>query len=407
MANPLLTRIMSAWNAFRSHEEDTFDPSFGSSGQSYTFRPDRGRFRFTGERSIITSIYTRIGIDAAGFEIRHVKLDDQGRYSGDVDSKLNTCFKLQPNLDQGPRQFRQDLVMTLFDEGVAAIVPIDTTSDPTVGGFDIVSMRVGKIVDWQKYHVKVSVYNESKGQREDITVAKSNCAIVENPLYSVMNEPNSTLQRLVRTLTLLDTSDETSAGRLDLIIQLPYNIRNETRQKQAEDRREQIEMQLKTSEYGIAYSDSTEKITQLNRPVENMLLKKVEYLVNLLYDQLGITATVMNGTADEPAMLNYINRTIKPILDAAVEAMERSFLGEAGVNRSERIQYFSDPFALVPLSQIAVIADKLSRNEILTPNEVRGYLGIPPSIDPKADKLRNSNMPHPEDDQEDPQEDPV
>jgi hypothetical protein len=305
---------------------------------------------------------------------------------------------LQPNIDQGPRQFRQDIALTLFDKGVAAIVPIETSMNPNSNkNFDILNMRVAEVVAWYPQKVRVNVYNERTGLREDLVLDKNYVAIIENPLYAVMNEQNSTLQRLIRKLGLLDAVDEqSSSGKLDVIIQLPYVIKSESRRQQAENRREDIEFQLRGSKYGIAYIDGTEKITQLNRPAENNLLAQVEYLTKLLYNQLGLTEDVMNGTADEEAMLNYFNRTIEPVLDAIVEAMQRSFLGLTGVQDRERIQYFRDPFKLVPVKEIAEIADKFTRNEILTSNEVRSFMGIPPSSDPKADKLVNSNMPQPE-----------
>lgn len=393
---PILDRVKRAFNAFRSQEENPlrYDYNLGPSTSS---RPDRPRLRFFNERSIVTSIYTRISIDVAGIAIRHVQLDDRGRYLKDMDSKLNACLNLEPNLDQGPRAFRQDVCMTLFDKGVAALVPVDTVSDPTDNSvFDIYTLRVGEVVEWYPKHVRLSVYNEAKGTREEITLEKRFVAIVENPLYAVMNEPNSTLQRLIRKLSLLDAVDEqSSSGKLDLIIQLPYVIKSEARRQAAEQRRQDIEFQLKGSQYGIAYTDGTEKVTQLNRPAENNLLKQVEYLVNMLYGQLGITEEVMNGTADEKAMINYFNRTIKPILDGIIEAMQRTFLGVVGTNKAEKILYFRDPFALVPVAQLAEIADKFTRNEVLTSNEIRGAIGFVPSEDPKADKLINSNMPQP------------
>lgn len=393
---PILDRVKRAFNAFRSQDENPLRYDY-SLGPSNSTRPDRPRLRFFNERSIITSIYTRISIDVAGIALRHIKLDELGRYAEDVKSNLNLCLNLEPNLDQGPRAFRQDVCMTLFDKGVAAIVPVDTVSDPTNNSvFDIYTLRVGEVVEWYPKHVRLSVYNEDKGIREEIVLEKRFVAIVENPLFAVMNEPNSTLQRLLRKLTLLDAVDEqSSSGKLDLIIQLPYVIKSEARRQAAEQRRQDIEFQLKGSQYGIAYTDGTEKITQLNRPAENNLLKQVEYLTTLLYAQLGITEDVMNGTADEKAMINYFNRTIKPILDGVIESMQRTFLGRVGTERSERIVYFRDPFALVPLSQLAEIADKFTRNEILASNEIRGAIGFIPSKDPKADKLVNSNMPQP------------
>jgi hypothetical protein len=306
------------------------------------------------------------------------------------------CLEIEPNLDQGPRAFRQDIVMTLFDKGCAAIVPVDTTSNPALDNtYDILTMRVGEVMSWHPHHVKVSLYNEETAKREEILLRKEQVAIVENPLYLVMNGPNSTMQRLMRKLSLLDNIDETSAGRLDLIIQLPYTIKSEARRQQAENRREEIEFQLKSSQYGIAYSDATEKITQLNRPVDNQLLKQVEYLTGLLYSQLGITDTVMNGTADEATMLNYYNRTIEPILEAIREGMQRSFIGPIKTRKGEQIRYLRNPFKLAPITVIAEVADKFSRNEILSPNEIRDYMEIPPSEDPKAELLMNSNMPQP------------
>jgi hypothetical protein len=398
---PIVSRIRSAlkgWNAFTQLENPlAVDYSVGTPFYS-SISPSRTRPRLYNDRSIVGSIYTRISIDVAAVTLRHIKLDEVGRYQDDVDSSLNACLVLEPNLDQGPRAFRQDIALSLFDKGVVAIVPVDTAVNPnTTEVFDIYSLRVGEIVNWYPKHVRVSVYNEAKGLREEILLEKRFVAIVENPLYGVMNEPNSTLQRLIRKLGLLDSVDEAaSSGKLDLIIQLPYVIKSEARKQQAEQRRNDIEFQLKGSQYGIAYTDGTEKITQLNRPVENNLLKQIEFLTTLLYSQLGITDAVMNGTADEATMLNYYNRTIEPIVDAVVEAMQRSFLGPMGTKRSERIHYFRDPFKLVPVGQLAEIADKFTRNEILTSNEIRGFMGVQPAADPKADELRNSNMPLPE-----------
>jgi hypothetical protein len=349
---------------------------------------------FFNEKSMLSSVLNRMSIDVAGVAIRHIVEDEFGRYKDDVKSPLNDCLTREPNIDQGPRAFRQDIAETLFDHGVAAIVPVDIVMDPKVPGrFDILSLRVGVIKEWFPKHVKVSVYNEEKGLRQEIILEKSMVAVVENPLYRVMNEPSGTLQRLTRKLQLLDVVDEqSSSGKLDLIIQLPYTIKSEARRKQAEQRREDIEFQLKGSQYGIAYTDGTEKITQLNRPAENNLLKQVEYLTDLLYSQLGITADVMNGTAEEKTMVNYYSRTIEPILDSIVEAMQRTFVPK---RTKQRIGYFRDPFKLVPLADIAEIADKFSRNEILSANEIRGFMGISPAQDPKADQLMNSNMPQP------------
>jgi Phage portal protein len=392
----ILDRVKRMWNAFRFSEANEMYTSYDV-GPFSTARPDRTRLRYTNERSIISSIYTRISVDLAAIEIRHIELDEQGRYLKDSESVLNECLMIEPNLDQGPRSFRRDIAMTLFDSGCAAIVPIDTSVDPNDSeNFDILSLRVGYITSWYPERVRVSVYNVDKGRREEITLKKKYVAIVENPLYSVMNEPNSTLQRLIRKLNLLDIVDEqSSSGKLDLIIQLPYVVKTDARKIQAEKRRQDIEFQLKGSQYGIAYTDATEKITQLNRPAENNLLKQVEYLTNMLYGQLGLTEEVMNGTADEKAMLNYFNRTIEPIVAEIIEAMQRSFLRRSGFAGKERIKYFQNPFKLVPVKDLAEIADKFTRNEILSSNEIRGYMGIPPSSDPKADELVNSNMPQP------------
>jgi hypothetical protein len=395
---PILDRVKRLWNAFRYTEaiESTTYPSYGPVS---TFRPDRSTYvRFANERTIIASIYTRIAVDVATLDIRHVKLDAEGRYTQDMPSLLNDCFTLEPNLDQAPRAFKQDIVLSLFDDGIAAIVPVDTMNSPITDEiFDIKTLRVGKINSWYPKHVRVSVYNIEKGSRQDVTLPKRTTAIVENPLYAVMNEPNSTLQRLLRKLNLLDTVDEAAgSGKLDLIIQLPYVIKSEARRQQAEQRRADIEFQLKGSQYGIAYTDGTEKITQLNRPAENNLLKQIEYLTNMLYGQLGLTEEIMNGTADEAAMINYFNRTIEPLITAIIEAMRRTFLGKKGLDNREEIKYFQNPFRLVPVKDMAEIADKFTRNEILTANEVRGIIGLKPSKDPKADELKNSNMPQQE-----------
>jgi hypothetical protein len=391
---PILDRFKNAWNAFRDNYE-VWDPTSYHNGPSYGIRPDRSRFHYYNEKSIVTSIYTRMSIDVASFNFKHVKLDANGRYMEDMQSALNTALTLEANIDQGPRAFRQDIVMTMFDKGCAALVPVDTNYNPqTREKFDIYTLRVGEVVAWYPRHVRINLYNEARGEREEITLEKRYVAIVENPLYAIMNEPNSTLQRLIRKLTLLDVVDEqSSSGKLDLIIQLPYVVKSEARRQQAEKRREDIEFQLKGSQYGIAYTDGTEKITQLNRPAENNLLKQIEYLTGMLYGQLGITEDIMNSTADEKAMRNYYSRSIEPIADAIVESMQRAFLGPIGTSDGERIQYFKDPFKLVSVSDLADIADKFTRNEILTSNEIRGFIGIPPSKDPKADELVNSNMP--------------
>lgn len=393
---PVMERFRKAWNAFVGTERDPWGLDYAPVSSYYGgASPSRPKFNVYNERSIVSSIYARISVDVAGLVLKHIKVDADGRYVADVPSQLNECLVWEPNIDQSPRPFRQDIAMTLFDKGVAAIVPVDTTRSPETNEiFDVYSMRVGEIVTWYPKHVTVSVYNEKTGLREEITLEKRTTAIIENPLYAVMNEPSSTLQRLIRKLSLLDSSDELSAsGKLDLIIQLPYVIKSEARKQQAEQRRQDIEFQLKGSQYGIAYTDGTEKITQLNRPAENNLLKQVEYLTNLLYTQLGITPEIMNGTAGEEDMLNYYNRTVEPIGDAVIEAMQRAFLGPLGSQGNERIRYFRDPFKLVPVNQIAEIADKFTRNEILSANEIRTFMGIKPSNDPKADQLVNSNMP--------------
>lgn len=393
----ILSRVKQMWNAFRSNAEDYKNNTSNLGPSNSGSNPQRPRLRIYNERSIISSIYTRISIDVAAIKIRHIQLDDNDRYLDDVDSSLNQCLTYEPNIDQTPRSFRQDVVMTLFDKGVAAVVPVDTQDNLSGGAaFDILTMRVGDVLMWYPKHVRVSLYNEATGMREELILEKKFVAIVENPLYAVMNEPNSTLQRLIRKLGLLDAVDEqSSSGKLDLIIQLPYVIKSEARRQQAEKRREDIEFQLKGSQYGIAYTDGTEKITQLNRPAENNLLKQVEYLTTMLYSQLGITEEVMNGTADEKVMLNYYVRTVEPILEAITESMQRAFLGVSGTRKQERIQYFRDPFKLVPVGQLAEITDKFTRNEVLSSNEIRGFMGISPSKDPKADQLINSNMPQP------------
>lgn len=389
-------RLKHAWNAFTSNNTEK-QLSYLDVGGSYGIRPDRSRLSNSNERSIISSIYTRIGIDASSVDIRHVRLDENNRYISTIDSGLNTCLTLEANIDQSAQAFKQDIVMTLLDKGTIALVPVETTLNPlNSSSFDIKSLRVGEIVMWYPKHVQVRVYNENNGKKEDLTLPKSLVSIIENPLYSVMNEPNSTLQRLIRKLNMLDAVDEqTSSGKLDLIIQLPYVIKSEARKQQADARRKDIEMQLKGSQYGIAYTDGTEKITQLNRPAENNLLNQVEYLTNMLYGQLGLTAEVIAGTADEKTMLNYHTRTVKPILVAITQGMKRTFLTKTARTQYQSIEFFRDPFELVPVSSIAEIADKFTRNEILSSNEIRSIIGFKPSTDPKADALRNSNVPDP------------
>jgi hypothetical protein len=392
-------RLKHAWNAFSSlNTEGNLYPVDRGQYWSMGGRPDRTRLYSSSERSIISSIYTRLSIDCASINIRHVRTDQDDRYIEDIDSGLNNCLTLEANIDQAARHFRQDLLMTLFDRGVAAILPVDTTIDPMLsGGYDILTLRVGEVRQWYPKFVRVYAYNEVSGIREEITIPKSMVAIVENPLYSVMNEPNSTLQRLIRKISLLDGIDEqSSSGKLDMIIQLPYVIKSEARRQQAEQRRKDIEFQLKGSQYGIAYTDGTEKITQLNRPANNNLLDQIQLLINLLYVQLGLTPEVMNGTADESTMVNYMNRTVDPVLDAIVQSMRRTFLTKTARTQHQTVMYFRDPFKLIPLSGrggLADIADKLARNEIMTSNELRQVLWLKPSKDPKADKLINANMP--------------
>lgn len=388
----LLDRFQNAWNAFRN--KDPSNGSYFSYGESSSIRPDRPRLIRGSERSIINSIINRISIDASSIDIKHVRLDENQRYTEDINSGLNNCLTLEANLDQTSRAFFQDVVTSMLDEGCVAVIPVDTSIDPrNTDSYDILSLRTGKILEWYPKHIRVQVYNERTGRKEEIVVEKRTTAIIENPMYSVMNEYNSTMQRLIRKLALLDITDEsTASGKMDLIIQLPYTIKTETRKAQAESRKKDIEMQLATSKYGISYIDSTEKITQLNRSVENNLMKHVEYLTSMLYSQLGLTAEVMNGTADEQTMLNYNNRTIEPILSAIVDEFKRKFLTKTARTQSQSIEFFRDPFRLVPVNNIAEIADKFTRNEIMTSNEIRQTVGMKPSKDPKADELRNKNL---------------
>ena len=389
----LMDRLKNSWNAFRNRDPTIF---YDEPGMSYTYRPDRVRFSRGNERSIVTSVYNKIAMDVASVDIRHCRIDSNGRYIEDIDSDFNRCLMLEANIDQSHRAFRQDIVMSMFDEGSVAIVPIEAKGDPTLStSFDIRSMRVGKIVEWFPRSVKVEVYNDRTGKKEQIIMPKKSVAIVENPLYSVINEPNSTMKRLIRKLNILDAIDEQSgSGKLDLIIQLPYAVKGELKEQQANKRRDSIIDQLK-GPYGIAYIDGTEKVTQLNRPVENNLMKQIEYLTNLLYSQIGITPSVMDGTADEKTMLNYNNRTVEPIVSAIVDAMKRSFISRTAMTQGQTIMAFRDPFKLVPINNIAEIADKSTRNEILTSNEVRQIIGFKPSSDPKADRLVNSNIAQP------------
>lgn len=390
-------RLAHAFNTFINVDNGRMATS--DLGPSYSMRPDRLNLMITNERSIITSVYTRIAADISSVKIRHVRLDDSDRFVEEIQGPFNDCLRVEANLDQAPLAFKLDIATTLFDKGVAAIVPVDTTLNPAnTGSFDILTMRIGEVVQWYPRHVKVLLYNEKVGRREEITLEKRYVAIVENPFYAIMNAPNSTLQRLIRKLGLLDTVDEqSSSGKLDMIIQLPYVIKSESRRQQAEQRRKDIEFQLKGSQYGIAYTDGTEKITQLNRPVENSLLAQIKYLTEMLLGQLGLTPEILNGTADEKTMLNYQNRTIEPILTAIVEAMRRSFLTKTARTQGQSVEYFRDPLKLVPVSVLAEIADKFTRNEIASANEIRQVVGWKPVLnDPKADQLRNSNMPQSE-----------
>lgn len=393
----LLDRLQHSWNAFMNK-----DPTYSSRdyGIGYSNRPDRPRMTAGNEKTIANSIYNRIAMDVAATNIKHCKVDDNGRYLHDIDSRLNNCLNLEANIDQTGRAFIQDVVISMLDEGVVALVPIDTTVNPNTGSFDILTMRTGKILQWHPKHVKVEVYNEETGNKEQLMLPKSKIGIVENPLYSVINEPNSTLKRLIRKLSLLDLVDErSSSGKLDLIIQLPYVVKSEARRKQADERRKDIETQLANSAHGIAYTDGTEKVTQLNRPVENNLMKQIEYLTNTLYSQLGITQSILESTADEQTMLNYYSRTIEPIISAITDEMKRKFLSKTARTQSQTIMFFRDPFKLVPINHIAEIADKFTRNEIMTSNEIRQIVGLKPSDDPKADQLRNANLNHPDEKQ--------
>lgn len=390
--------LKHSWNAFANRDPTR---SYYDIGPSYSYRPDRPRLSRGNERSIATAIYNRIALDVASVTIKHCQTDKDGRYIEDIDSNLNECLTLSANIDQTSRSFMQDVVMSMLDEGCVAIVPVDTVDEPTLTNtFDVQSMRTGKILEWFPKHVLVRLYNDQKGEKEDLLFPKEIVAIIENPLYAIINEPNSTMQRLIRKLSLLDVTDEqTASGKLDLIIQLPYLIKTEARRDQANRRRQEIEDQLSGSKYGIAYVDGTEKITQLNRSLENNLLKQIEYLTNMVYSQLGITETILNGTADEKTMLNYNNRTIEPFVSAIVDEMKRKFLSKTARSQFQTITYFKDPFRLVPVNDIAEIADKFTRNEIMTSNEIRQVVGLKPSKDPKADELVNSNISQPVDSQ--------
>lgn len=384
------SRLKHAWNVFTGN----IQINYRDLGMSYSYRADRPRMSRGNERSIVTSAYNRIALDVAALNVQHVRLDKNGRFISVIDDGLNNCLTLEANVDQTARSFIQDVVISMFDEGSVTIVPVDTTTDPNVSGsYDIQSLRVGQILDWYPQYIRARVYNEQTGRKEDIVVPKSAVAIIENPLYAVINEPNSTMQRLIRKLNLLDVIDEQSgSGKLDLIIQLPYVIKTEARRQQAENRRKDIENQLSGSKYGIAYTDGTEHITQLNRSVNNNLMSQIEYLTSMLYSQLGITQSILDGTADEKTMLNYNNRTIEPIISAIVDEMKRKFLTKTARSQHQSISFFRDPFKLVPVNDIAEIADKFTRNEIMTSNEIRQVVGMKPSEDPRADELRNKNL---------------
>ena len=390
-----LDRLQHGWNAFMSRAPTK---SYYDLGQSYSYRPDRVVLTRGNERSIVTSVYNRIALDVAAIDIKHCRLDDEERFISVIQSGLNKCLNLEANIDQTGRAFIQDVVISMLDEGCVSIVPVDTSIDPSKSNsYDILSMRTGKILDWYPQNVKVRLYNEQTGNKEDIIVPKKTVAIIENPLYAVVNAPNSTMQRLIRKLNLLDVTDEkTASGKLDLLIQLPYVIKTEARRQQAEERRKDIEMQLAGSKYGIAYTDGTEKVTQLNRSVENNLMSQIEYLTNMLYSQLGITQSILDGSADEKTMLNYYNRTVEPIVSAIVDEMKRKFLTKTGRSQKQSIVFFRDPFKLVPIADLAETADKMTRNEIMTKNEFRQIMGMKPSNDPKADQLINSNINHPD-----------
>ena len=385
-------RLQHAWNAFVYNDNNYVDPQ--NLGGLSTFKPDRVHFSRGVERSIVTSVYNRLALDVSSIAIKHVRLDENGRFKEEVDSGLQNCLNVEANIDQTGRAFLQDVVMSMLDEGCVAIVPVDTTIDPAKSGsYEINTMRTGKILEWYPAHVRVRVYNDKKGIHEELVLPKSTVAIIENPLYAVINEPNSTMQRLIRKLNLLDVVDEqTSSGKLDLIIQLPYVIKTDARRKQAEERRKDIEMQLSGSKYGIAYTDGTERITQLNRPAENNLMKQVEYLTSMLYSQLGLTQSIMDGSADDKTMLNYYNRTVEPILAAITDEIKRKFLTKTARAQKQTVMYFRDPFKLTPVVDLAEIADKFTRNEIMTSNEIRQIVGMKPATDPSADELRNKNL---------------
>lgn len=386
------SRVKSAWNAFLNRDPPIRPSSYYYGG--YSYRPYYQRLGGATDRTVVSAIYNRIAVDASSITIQHVRLDENGRFNETIDSGLNSCLNLSANIDQTGRSFVEDIVLTMLDEGVVAVVPVDTDVDPKLtDSYEIITMRVGKITEWFPDSVRVKLYDDRNGEKEEIIVLKKNAAIIENPFYSVMNEPNGTMRRLIQKLNLLDSVDEqSSSGKLDLIIQLPYVIKNEARRAQAEERRRQIEDQLSGSKYGIAYTDGTEKITQLNRSLENNLLKQIEYLTALAYSQLGITQEIMNGTADEAAMTNYYSRMIEPIVSAIVDEFKRKFLTKTARSQRQSITFYRDPFKLVPIGTVAEMADKFTRNEIMSSNEFRQVIGLKPSKDPRADELRNKNL---------------
>lgn len=386
----ILSRMKDAWNVFSGRESIKSYPKFGMSS---SYRPDRTRLSFKNERSIVSSIYNRISMDSASINIKHIRCDEDGRYKEDIKSSLNDCLNLEANIDQTGRAFLQDVYLSMLDEGCVAIVPVDTDRNPNNGSFEVITLRTGKVIEWFPRDVRIELYNDRTGKREEVLVSKTTVAIVENPLYAVVNEHNSIMQRLIRKLNLLDAIDEQSgSGKLDLIIQLPFTIKSEERRRQAEKRRKDIEDQLAGSKYGVAYTDATEHITQLNRAVENNLMKQIEYLTSMLYSQLGINQEILDGSASEETMLNYYNRTIEPIVSAVVDEMKRKFLTKTARSQGQTIASFRDPFKLVPVKELAEISDKMTRNEIMSSNEIRQAIGMKPSDDPAADELRNKNI---------------
>lgn len=391
MELPIGSRLKHAWNAFMNRDPTRYYPY---SGIGYSYRPDRVQLTRGNERSVITSIFNRIALDVSAISIQHVRLDENGRFTSVIESSLNNCLTMEANIDQTGRAFIQDAVMSMLDEGCVALVPVDADFDPALtSSYEIYTMRTGKILEWYPEHVKIRVYNDRTGKKEELVLLKKEVAIIENPLYAVVNEPNSTLQRLIQKLNILDVVDErVRSGKLDLIIQLPYLVKSPARRAQAEQRRQDIEDQLAKSKYGVAYTDGTERVVQLNRPIENNLMSQVEYLTNTLFSQLGMTMGILDGTADEKTKLNYYNQTIEPFLSAIVNELKRKFLTKTARTQRQSIMFFNDPFKLVPVTDLAEIADKMTRNEIMSSNEIRQIIGMKPSADPRADELRNKNL---------------